>query len=158
MAKDGRRTRRFRDRDRKRPRRRSRRAKRGDKGCYAEGSADDGVDDDEDSVGGDGERQWAREDAQPDDSVESAYYTVVAALVLVNLYLLVHVALRGERQSSDNATALAHQTVAMKTAEIAKTAAGRPGWKADAATKDADKFYEKRLPSAYSDVLASLEC
>ena len=48
------------------------------------------------------------------------------------------------------------QTVAMKTAEIAKQPLEGLDEKLTAATMDSDKFYETRLPSAYSDVLAEL--
>jgi type IV pilus assembly protein PilO len=84
------------------------------------------------------------------------YYTVVAALVLVNLYLLAQIAFTFAGSSSKDATALAQQTVAMKTAEIAKKPLEGLDGKLTASTADADKFYETRLPSAYSDVLAEL--
>ena len=51
---------------------------------------------------------------------------------------------------------LRNQTVALKTAEIAKKPLEGLDSKLTAATVDADKFYEKRLPVAYSDVLAEL--
>src|SRR5437899_2683520 len=52
--------------------------------------------------------------------------------------------------------ALAQQTVAMKTAEIAKKPLEGLDGKLVSATANADKFYETRLPSTYSDVLAEL--
>ncbi|MBS1820393.1 MAG: hypothetical protein JST61_00215 [Acidobacteria bacterium] len=84
------------------------------------------------------------------------YYAAVAVLVAINLYLLTQMALAWRAANSEDAGALAQQTVAMKTAEIArKPLEGLDGKLADATT-DADKFYEARLPVAYSDVLAEL--
>jgi hypothetical protein len=84
------------------------------------------------------------------------YYSVVAVLAAINLYLLAQMALAWRAANSENADALAQQTVVMKTAEIAKKPLeGLDGKLADATT-DADKFYEARLPVAYSDVLAEL--
>lgn len=84
------------------------------------------------------------------------YYTAVAALAVVNLYLLVQIAVTFAGASSSNAKAMAQQTVAMKTAEIAKRPLEGLDGKLTAATADADRFYQTRLPSAYSDVLAEL--
>jgi type IV pilus assembly protein PilO len=84
------------------------------------------------------------------------YYTAVVALVLVNVYLLAQIAFTFAGATSKNAAALAQQTVAMKTAEIAKKPLEGLDGKLATATADADKFYETRLPSAYSDVLAEL--
>jgi type IV pilus assembly protein PilO len=84
------------------------------------------------------------------------YYTVVSVLALVSLYLLVHLAFTWRAATNQDASALAQQTVTMKTAEIAKRPLEGLDDKLAAATTDADKFYEMRLPSAYSDVLAEL--
>ena len=84
------------------------------------------------------------------------YYTAVVVLALVSLYLLVHLAFTWRAATNQDASALAQQTVAMKTAEIAKKPLEGLDGKLTSATADADKFYETRLPSAYSDVLAEL--
>jgi type IV pilus assembly protein PilO len=84
------------------------------------------------------------------------YYTAVAALVLVNLYLLVQIGFTWRAATSQDETALAQQTVAMKTAEIAKKPLEGLDGKLTAATADSDKFYETRLPTAYSEVLTEL--
>ena len=84
------------------------------------------------------------------------YYTAVAALVLVNLYLLVQIGFTWRAITNQDATALAQQTVTMKTAEIAKKPPEGLDGKLAAATTDADKFYETRLPTSYSEVLAEL--
>jgi type IV pilus assembly protein PilO len=84
------------------------------------------------------------------------YYTAVAALVLVNLYLLVQIGFTWRAATRQDASALAQQTVTMKTAEIAKKPLEGLDSKLVAATTDSDKFYETRLPTAYSEVLAEL--
>jgi hypothetical protein len=58
--------------------------------------------------------------------------------------------------SSQDAVAIDQQTVALKAAEIAtKPLEGLDG-KLVKATADSDQFYAKRLPVAYSEVLAEL--
>ena len=84
------------------------------------------------------------------------YYTAVAALVLVNLYLLVQIGFTWKAATSDDATAIAQQTVAMQTAKIAKEPLEGLDGKLTSATADADKFYQQRLPSVYSAVLTEL--
>jgi len=84
------------------------------------------------------------------------YYSVVAVLGVINLYLLAQMALAWRAANSENANALAQQTVVMKTAEIAKKPLEGLDGKLVDATTDADKFYQARLPVAYSDVLAEL--
>jgi hypothetical protein len=84
------------------------------------------------------------------------HFAGVALLALVNLYLLVHMAFAWRAANSQNAAALADQTVAMKTAEIAKKPLEGLDEKLAQATKDADKFYGQRLPFAYSQVAGEL--
>ncbi len=80
----------------------------------------------------------------------------VTVLGLVNLYLLVHVAFTWSAANHQNEAALADQTVVMKTAEMAKRPLEGLDEKLVDATKDADKFYQKRLPYAFSEVLTEL--
>jgi type IV pilus assembly protein PilO len=80
----------------------------------------------------------------------------VAVLGLVNLYLLAHMAFAWRTANGDNAKALADQTIAMKTAEIAKQPLEGLDEKLTQATKDADRFYKQRLPYANSEVLSEL--
>jgi type IV pilus assembly protein PilO len=80
----------------------------------------------------------------------------VAVLGLVNLYLLAHMAFAWRTANGDNAKAIADQTVAMKTAEIAKLPLEGLDEKLAQATKDADRFYKQRLPFANSEVLSEL--
>jgi hypothetical protein len=84
------------------------------------------------------------------------YYAVIALLVLINLYLLVQMAFAWRTASSQNPAAVEQQTVAMKTAEIATRPLEGLDSKLSKATTDSDEFYEKRLPVAYSEVLAEL--
>ena len=84
------------------------------------------------------------------------YYAAVAVLGLISLYLLVQIGFTWRRANSQNDAALEQQTVAMKAAEIAtKPLEGLDG-KLSKATSESDAFYEKRLPTAYSEVLAEL--
>jgi len=84
------------------------------------------------------------------------HYAGIGLLVLVNLYLLVHIALAWSTASSQNPAAIEQQTVALKTAEIATKPLEGLDQKLVAATRDADAFYDKRLPTSYSEVLAEL--
>jgi hypothetical protein len=84
------------------------------------------------------------------------YYAAIALLVLVNLYLLIQMAFAWRTASSQNPVAVEQQTVAMKTAEIATRPLQGLDSKLSKATADSDEFYEKRLPVAYSEVLAEL--
>src|ERR1700733_4989500 len=84
------------------------------------------------------------------------HFAGVAVLGLVNLYLLVHMAFAWQAANSQNAAALADQTVAMKTAEIAKKPLEGLDEKLALATKDADKFYKQRLPFAISGMVGEL--
>jgi len=84
------------------------------------------------------------------------HFAGVAVLALVNLYLLVHMAFAWQAANSQNAAALADQTVAMKTAEIAKRPLEGLDEKLAQATKDSDRFYQQRLPYAISEMVAEL--
>lgn len=80
----------------------------------------------------------------------------VVVLGLVNLYLLAHMAFAWNAAKNRNAQALAEQTVAMKTAEIAKRPLEGLDAKLEVATKDSDRFYGQRLPFANSEVAGEL--
>jgi type IV pilus assembly protein PilO len=84
------------------------------------------------------------------------YYAGVALVALVNLYLLVQIAFSWSASHSRNEAALGEQRIALKTAEIAtKPLEGLDG-KLTKATDQADAFYQKRLPYAYSQVAGEL--
>lgn len=86
----------------------------------------------------------------------NVYYAGLAVLALVNLYLLIHIVFAWQAARGQNAAAVEQQTVAMRAAEIAKKPLEGLDAKLAQATGDADKFYEQRLPSADSDVVAEL--
>ncbi|WP_158943982.1 hypothetical protein [Granulicella sp. S190] len=100
-------------------------------------------------------RQWA-DKARRLGTLLNFHYAGVAVLGLVNLYLLAHMAFAWRAATSDNATAIADQTIAMKTAEIARQPLEGLDAKIAQATKDSDKFYKQRLPFANSEVLGEL--
>src|ERR1700722_11744700 len=80
----------------------------------------------------------------------------VVVLGVVNLYLLAHMAFAWRAANSDNAAAIADQTIVMETAKIARQPLEGLDEKLAQATKDADKFYKQRLPFANSDVAGEL--
>lgn len=84
------------------------------------------------------------------------HFAGVAVLGLVNLYLLAHIAFAWNAANSQNAAALERQTVAMKTAEIAKKPLEGLDAKLAAASFNADRFYRQRLPFANSEVAGEL--
>lgn len=84
------------------------------------------------------------------------YYGIVALLGAIDLYLLVQMGLAWKAANTEDANAIAQQTVVMKAAEIAKKPLEGLDAKLTDATIDADRFYTARLPVAYSDVLAEL--
>jgi len=84
------------------------------------------------------------------------YYAGVALLLLLNLYLLAQMFFAWRIASDQNDVALEQQTIAMRTAEIAKKPLEGLDGKLSTATIDSDQFYDKRLPLAYSEVYAEL--
>jgi hypothetical protein len=84
------------------------------------------------------------------------YYAGVAALVLVNLYLLIHIGFAWRAANDQNAAALEQQTVAMKAAEIATRPLQGLDSKLARSTGQSDAFYKDRLPYADSDVVSEL--
>jgi hypothetical protein len=100
-------------------------------------------------------RQWA-EKARKLATLLNLHIAGAVVLGLVNLYLLTQMAFAWRAANSDNAQAITDQTVAMKTAEIARQPLEGLDEKLAQATKDADKFSKQRLPYAYSEFLAEL--
>jgi hypothetical protein len=84
------------------------------------------------------------------------HFAGVAALTVLALFLLVHLALvwQGVRALSDDA--LSQQHAQLKAAEIAAKPLRGLDKKLVASTADADTFYQRRLPYAYSQVAAEL--
>jgi hypothetical protein len=77
-------------------------------------------------------------------------------LGLVNLYLLIHIGFAWKAATSQDAVAIEGQTVAMKTAEIARKPLQGLDAKLAQATKESNEFYERRLPFADSEVVGEL--
>jgi hypothetical protein len=100
-------------------------------------------------------KEWA-EKARKVGTLRNLHIAGVVVLGLVNLYLLVHMAFAWRAATSDDAAALASQTIAMKTAEIGRRPLEGLDEKLAQATKDADKFYKQRLPFANSEVAGEL--
>jgi type IV pilus assembly protein PilO len=100
-------------------------------------------------------REWA-EKARKLGTLRNLHIAGVVILVLVNLYLLAHMAFAWRAANSDNAAALADQTIVMQTAKIARQPLEGLDEKLAQANKDADKFYKQRLPFANSEVAGEL--
>jgi type IV pilus assembly protein PilO len=100
-------------------------------------------------------RQWAGK-ARRLATLQNLHIAGVAVLGLVNLYLLAHMAFAWRSATSDNAAALADQTVVMKTAEIARQPLEGLDEKLAQATKDADKFYKQRLPFSIAEMAGEM--
>ena len=100
-------------------------------------------------------KEWA-EKARKLGTLRNLHIAGVVVLGLVNLYLLAHMAFAWRAANSDNAAALADQTIARETARIARQPLEGLDEKLAQATKDADKFYKQRLPFANSEVAGEL--
>jgi type IV pilus assembly protein PilO len=84
------------------------------------------------------------------------HFAGVGLLVLVNVYLLAHMAFLWKAASSNDAQAVAQQQIALKTAQIAAQPLRGLDAKLEQATAGSDKFYKQRLPATVSEVLAEL--
>lgn len=84
------------------------------------------------------------------------HWAGVGLLVLVNLYLLGHMAYLWHESSKYNADAMAAQRIELKTAEIAAVPLRGLDAKLPLATEGADRFYRERLPGTDSDMLREL--
>lgn len=84
------------------------------------------------------------------------HFAGVALLAVVNLYLGLHMVYLWQAAKGQNPEAVAQQTVQMKTAEIAAKPLAGLDEKLTQATADADKFYARRLPYAYSQVAGEI--
>lgn len=100
-------------------------------------------------------KEWAGK-ARRVATLKNLHIAGVVALGLVNLYLLAHMAFAWRAATSDNAAALADQTVAMKTAEIARQPLEGLDEKLAQATKDSDKFYKQRLPFSIAEMAGEM--
>ena len=84
------------------------------------------------------------------------HFAGLGLLALLNIYLLIHMGYLWQSAHSQNADALAQQRVQLKTAEIAAAPLEGLDGKLQLSTDEADGFYSRRLPYAYSQVLDEL--
>jgi hypothetical protein len=89
-------------------------------------------------------------------TVLNLHFAGVALLALVNLYLIVHMGLSYQQAHSQNDDAVAQQKVLLTTAQLGALPLEGLDTKLMEATGEADTFYKKRLPSAYSQMLTEL--
>lgn len=81
------------------------------------------------------------------------HFAGVALLVLLNLYLLIHMAFLWQTASSQDANAVAQEKVRLQTAKIAAAPLDGLDEKLQKSTADANEFYQSRLPYAVSQVV-----
>jgi type IV pilus assembly protein PilO len=79
------------------------------------------------------------------------HFAGVGLLVLVNVYLLVHMAFLWQTANSNDAQAQAGQRITLKTSEIAAEPLRGLDAKLARATEEADRFYRLRLPATDSE-------
>lgn len=84
------------------------------------------------------------------------HYAGVALLALMNLYLLIHMFVSWQAANSQDATALAQQRKTMAAAQLAAQPLAGLDTKLAQSRTDADTFYQRRLPFAYSEVLGEM--
>lgn len=84
------------------------------------------------------------------------HFAGLALLLLLNVYLLVHMAYLWQTAHSQNADALAQQRIQLQTAQIAAAPLEGLDGKLARSTDDADGFYQRRLPYAYSQAYSEM--
>jgi Tfp pilus assembly protein PilO len=84
------------------------------------------------------------------------HFAGVAALIVLDLYLLVHLAFVWQALNASNADAVDRQRVELRAAELAAKPLRGLDQKLVVSTADADAFYQKRLPYATSQVAAEI--
>jgi hypothetical protein len=89
-------------------------------------------------------------------TVKNLHIAGVAVLALVCLYLLARMAYAWQAAKTQDAGAVAQQTAAMRSAEVAAQPLAGLDEKLKQATVDADEFYKRRLPYSYSEVAGEL--
>jgi type IV pilus assembly protein PilO len=89
-------------------------------------------------------------------TLKNLHIAGVAVLTAVCLYLLGHMLYAWQSAKSEDASALAQQKVAMQAAEVASRPLAGLDDKLKQATVESDKFYAKRLPYSYSEVVGEL--
>lgn len=89
-------------------------------------------------------------------TVVNLHYAGVAVLSVVVLYLVAHLIFVTQELSSNNAEAFAQQRTQLTAAQVAAKPLRGLDAKLTDSTAEANRFYEKRLPYAYSQVAAEL--
>ncbi len=89
-------------------------------------------------------------------TLKNIHFAGVALLGLVCLYLLAHMVYAWQAAKSQDATAIAQQTSALHSAEVAAKPLAGLDEKLKEATVESDEFYAKRLPFARSEVLTEM--
>jgi type IV pilus assembly protein PilO len=89
-------------------------------------------------------------------NLKNIHFAGVAVLALICLYLLAQMAYAWQSAKSQDASAVAQQTAAMRSAEVAAKPLAGLDAKLKQATVESDEFYAKRLPFARSEVLAEM--
>ena len=89
-------------------------------------------------------------------TLKNLHVAGVSLLGLVCLYLLAHMAYAWQAANNQDANALAQQTAAMHSAELAARPLAGLDEKLRQATVDSDGFYGRRLPLVRSEVLAEM--
>ena len=84
------------------------------------------------------------------------HFAGVAALVILDVFLLAHLLLAWQAVSASDADAIAQQRTMLAAAHIAARPLQGIDEKLIASTTQADTFYQKRLPFAFSQVLTEL--
>lgn len=84
------------------------------------------------------------------------HFAGVAALVVLDLFLVTHLFLSWQAVAASNADAAAQQRNLLTVAQIAARPLQGIDQKLAASTQQADAFYQQRLPYAYSQILTEL--
>jgi len=84
------------------------------------------------------------------------HFAGVAALGIIDLYLIVHLIFVGQALRARNADALDQQRITLRAADLASRPMRGLDTKLDESTTEADRFYSTRLPYAYSQMLTEL--
>ncbi len=89
-------------------------------------------------------------------TVTNMHFAGIAALLVLNLYLIAHLVFVAQSLNSNNADALASQRASLVAADIAAKPLRGVDTKVAASQEGADRFYVERLPYEYSQFLAEL--
>ena len=89
-------------------------------------------------------------------TLKNMHLAGVGFLAVVCLYLLAHMAYAWQETKNQDAEAVAQQTLVMQQAEVAARPLAGLDEKLSLATMESNDFYQRRLPSSYSEVVGEL--